>query len=442
MSETSITPHKPPRWLLVARSLLAIAAVCAGYLAWVSFHHGSVVGCGTGSGCDAILQSRWAYWLGLPVSLPACLAYLGLLGATRFTQHAATPDDERGAWVAIIVLSLVIVGAAVWFVALQFFVFHAFCKFCLAAHISATVAAIICLAHVPLAADPTTPMWSTGSGKKGVPRQALVSLALLGISGVFVLVGGQLSFQKQRNFVAVGPQPGKPQTNLSLAELRAQLESQRLSPKSRLVGPGLLSLYRDQFVLSLDELPMMGSPKASNIIVYLYDYSCEHCRKLHEFVTKAHHELGPEFGVVCLPMPLSTNCNPYFPPNSVPFAFSCDYARISLAVWRARPEAYQQFDDWLFALPAPVPVEQAKEHAAQLVGADKLEAALADPWIAQQIGLDCLLYSNNCKATDLPGMPQLIMGDAVSVGPLNSTEHLYVLLSRYLGMPVPLGSGR
>lgn len=31
-------------------------------------------------------------------------------------------------------------------------------------------------------------------------------------------------------------------------------------------------------------------------------------------------------------------------------------------------------------------------------------------------------------------MPQIIMGDAVSSGPVNSVEHLQVLLLRYLGL--------
>ena len=35
---------------------------------------------------------------------------------------------------------------------------------------------------------------------------------------------------------------------------------------------------------------------------------------------------------------------------------------------------------------------------------------------------------------DSSAMPQIIMGDAVSSGPVNSVEHLQVLLLRYLGL--------
>ena len=69
-------------WLLWVRGLLIIAAMGAGYLAWVSIHNGPAAGCGPESGCNAVLQSRWAYWLDLPVSVPAVLVYLALLGMT------------------------------------------------------------------------------------------------------------------------------------------------------------------------------------------------------------------------------------------------------------------------------------------------------------------------------------------------------------------------
>jgi hypothetical protein len=33
-------------------------------------------------------------------------------------------------------------------------------------------------------------------------------------------------------------------------------------------------------------------------------------------------------------------------------------------------------------------------------------------------------------------MPQIIMGDAVSCGPINSVRHLQILLNRYLGLDI------
>ena len=90
----------------------------------------------------------------------------------------------------------------------------------------------------------------------------------------------------------------------------------------------------------------------------------------------------------------------------------------------------------MFAGVKPPPLEQAREYAAQLVGADKLKSTLADPWIQQQILTDCKIHRANWLAVDSSVMPQIIMGDAVSCGPINSVRHLQILLNRYLGLDV------
>jgi uncharacterized membrane protein len=435
-------------WLAWVRALLAVAILGAGYLAWLAIHNGPAAGCGPDSGCDKVLHSRWAYWLDLPVSVPAVLVYLALLGVTVLLQKRPSPDDQRGSWAAIIILSVIVAGAALWFVGLQVFVIKAFCKFCMTAHACGFAAALLCLKNIPLAADPDTPMWTTGSGKRGVPRQAIFSLVLIGLAGVAVLAGGQVLVQKQRNVVKVLPVRGARATKTAAAPSSASTNhstpkalggpstDQPVSPNARLIAPRSLSLYSNQFLIKLDEVPMIGSPDSPHVIVYLFDYNCPHCRALHSILVKTCQQLTNQLGVVCLPMPISTQCNPFLPRTSHSIPNSCEYARLGLAVWRAKPEAQRQFDDWMFAPGKPPPLNQVEEYAAQLVGADKLESALADPWIQQQITTDCQLHLANWTVTGGPEMPQLILGEAVSSGPLNSVEHLLVLLNRYLGMDV------
>jgi uncharacterized membrane protein/protein-disulfide isomerase len=448
-SNNSSHPAIPPTpaWLLWARALLAVAILGAGYLAWVAVHNGPAAGCGPESGCDKVLHSRWAYWLDLPVSVPAVLVYLALLGATVLLQKRPSPDDQRGSWAAIIILSVIVAGAALWFVGLQVFVIKAFCKFCMTAHACGFAAALLCLKNIPLAADPDTPMWTTGSGKRGVPRQAVFSLVLIGLAGVTVLAGGQVVVQKERNVVKVLPVAGarptktaaSTSTNHSTPQaLGSPSTNQPTSPNARLIAPRTLSLYSNQFLIKLDDVPMIGSPDSPHVIVYLFDYNCPHCRALHPILVKTCRQFTNQLGVVCLPMPISPRCNPFLPRTSHAVSNSCEYARLGLAVWRAKPEVQRQFDDWMFATVKPPPLEQAQEYAAQLVGANKLESALADPWIQQQIMTDCQLHRANWLAVDSSAMPQIIMGDAVSSGPLNSVQHLLVLLNRYLGMDVGL----
>ena len=433
--ESSTSLPAPPNfpaasWLKWVRLLLLIALSGAAYLAWVSFHHGSAAGCGPESGCNAVLQSRWAYWLGLPVALPAILAYAALLGLTFLLQKSTSPDDQRGSWTGMIVLSVAIMGAAFWFVGLQALVIQSFCKYCLMAHCCAFAASLICLLNIPFATDPDTPLWTPGSAKRGMPKSAMPSLILAGLAGLAVLVAGQFLGQPQRNVVkdfkhspAAWPAAGLP------------AEIVPASPAAHLVAPRILSLYSNQFVIPLNELPVLGSRDAPQVVVCLFDYTCIHCRALHPLLTQMTRQYSNQLAIVCLPVTLSPQCNPFTPrANAQSGAEACEYARLSLAVWRARPDLYRAFDDWLFAPLRPPSVDQARHYAAGLVGGDQLKAALADAWVARQILTDCKIYRANWLATDNSALPQVVLGNAVSSGPINSTEHFQLLLRRYLGV--------
>ncbi|MCX6906180.1 MAG: hypothetical protein NTW03_22410 [Verrucomicrobia bacterium] len=203
---------------------------------------------------------------------------------------------------------------------------------------------------------------------------------------------------------------------------------------SQLLAPRLLSLYDGRFQFKLDEVPMMGSPDATNLVVSLFDYTCHHCRLLHPMLREAQRRFSNQLGIVSLPMPMATNCNPAIVRYMRPHANACEYAKLGLAVWRANPGAFAQFDDWLFTLEQIVPSDQAKQYAAQLVGADKLEKALADEWITQQIHTDGYLYHSNYLKMGNSILPELILGPVVSFGPLNSVQDLYKLLDQHLGV--------
>ena len=431
-----------PAWVYWVRGLLGVALVGAGYLAWVSIHNGPVAGCGPTSGCGQVLQNPWAYWLDIPVSVPALLVYLALLGTTVLLQKRPAPDEERGAWAATIALAVIVAGAALWFVGLQIFVIKAYCKFCMIAHACGLAAALLCLWHIPLARDPATPMWAAGSGLRGVPRAGVASVAAIGLAGVMALAGGQLLVPRKLNVVRDLRPAGRPVAGQTNAINGTPGEGNSAaptpaSPQPHLVAPRQLSLYSNAFLLQLDTVPMIGSPDATNVIVYVFDYTCSHCRALHPILIRAQRRFGPQLGIVSLPMPISTNCNPFLPPQSHSIANACEYARLGLAVWRAKPAVHGQFEEWMFAGARPAPVAQAKEYAAQLVGPDALEAALKDPWIEQQLLLDCRLHHINWMVSEQPVMPQLIIGDAISTGPLNSVEHLVLLLNHYLGLTAP-----
>src|SRR4051812_18709738 len=87
-----------PGLLLLVRLLMAGAVGISAYLAWTSLSAGAVAGCGPDSACDKVLHSRWAYWLGIPVSLPALLVYFVVLGLS-FRLGAKRPAvEQRKVW--------------------------------------------------------------------------------------------------------------------------------------------------------------------------------------------------------------------------------------------------------------------------------------------------------------------------------------------------------
>ena len=90
-------------WLKIVRGLVGVASLVTIYLAYVSLAlGGGVPGCGPDSGCDRVLSSPWAYWLGIPVSLPG----LGLYAIFLFNTFSLRPDEPKKARRALNVLTL------------------------------------------------------------------------------------------------------------------------------------------------------------------------------------------------------------------------------------------------------------------------------------------------------------------------------------------------
>src|SRR5688572_14560310 len=150
--------HAPGRNLfLLARVLVLGALVLSIYLGWVSFGGSAVAGCGPDSGCDKVLNSRWSKWFGIPVSVPAFFLYvLMLAGLLRLTPKASA-QQQRQAWAVMVPAAWVVIGAVVWFVALQLLVIKAMCPFCMAAHACGLAAAAIVLYLAPVHAAPDKP---------------------------------------------------------------------------------------------------------------------------------------------------------------------------------------------------------------------------------------------------------------------------------------------
>ena len=105
-----------------------------------------------------------------------------------------------------------------------------------------------------------------------------------------------------------------------------------------------------------------------------------------------------------------------------PHVNACQYARIGLGVWRAKPEAIETYDDWFFGFDRPPSLPEATNQAVALVGAAAFEKAVNDPWINQQIQTDISIYKISGLEYRQGSMPQFILGTNIISGTLTTAE--------------------
>jgi uncharacterized membrane protein/protein-disulfide isomerase len=132
-ADSSPTELSRTKLLFALVTVLAVIALgLSSYLAWSTWSSTPVLGCdSTGLvACDHVLSSPWSKWLGLPVSLFGALAYVGILVASWL----AAKQDSSLAWTALLTLSLMAAGSAMWFIGLQAIVLGSFCLYCLGVH--------------------------------------------------------------------------------------------------------------------------------------------------------------------------------------------------------------------------------------------------------------------------------------------------------------------
>ena len=91
-----------------------------------------IAGCGGGSACEEVLNSRWSQIFGIPVTIFGTLVYLGLMFSLAPRGHRLQAP-MLGA----------IAAAAVWFTFVQAVLLGKFCPWCMTAHALAVVILIL-----------------------------------------------------------------------------------------------------------------------------------------------------------------------------------------------------------------------------------------------------------------------------------------------------------
>jgi uncharacterized membrane protein len=398
--------------VLLVRVLLAAALLLSLYLGYKSFGGGAVAGCGPDSGCDKVLHSRWSKWFGIPVSVPAVLLYSLMLAATLRLGPKATAEQQRQAWSILLPGAWAAIAAVVWFASLQVGVIKAICPFCMAAHACGLLAALLILFKAPIREAPEKP-WQREKEVYVVPKQAR-SLVLIALASVGLLVLGQIVYrQASFNVTAVGD---------------AKIEQ---TPTNH-----FFQIYDGRFTFNMNEAPLIGKPMAPYAMVSLFDYTCHYCRDMHGVLKQLSRTFSNDLAIVSLPMPLDSQCNRLIRVTSQYQSNACEYAKLGLAVWHANRKVHHQFDDWLFEPKHPPELGVARQYAAQLVGAQNLEAALTNQWVSDYLQLGINVYATNYFHVRQGNMPQLVIGTNLLTG-TNTLEELYRRLENQLGLKVP-----
>jgi hypothetical protein len=192
---------------------------------------------------------------------------------------------------------------------------------------------------------------------------------------------------------------------------------------------GSIVLLQGHLQLAPDDDPRLGNAAASTRLYLMFDYCCPHCRRAHEYLLDALGQHPRQFSVVCLPTPRDADCNPAITQTEERFEHACELAELALAVWRARPEAFAEFDRWLFAPSRPPQPDAARRKASELVSTERLKAQLAGDAIRSRIARNVRAF-NDSRVEYLPVMMAPEM-DTI-VGRPESREALVEILGREL----------
>jgi uncharacterized membrane protein len=354
---------------------------------WLLFQKASgsityLVGCGAGSGCANVLGSRWSQWFLVPVTALSLLMYAALLVLTFKPRR--TP---------LLAIGTILAGAALWFGIVQAFILHAFCPWCLAAHVIGLTCAIL------IFRGPSIPQH--GPVKPGL---------LAGLAATGLLVAGQV----------LGPVPDTHQeSNVVLSETP---EPKGIAPTKAESGPvhtrgeGRKVTFLGNKQYNVETLPHIGDTKAPHVLVKYYDYACNACRDLHEDLDALMQRHPGKFCVIVLPCPINRACNPNVPEHIQNHANACELAKLALACWRTDPASFHEVHHALFTRPVldlPKAMEVVKPLMKNPLAAD----AMNDPWIAEVLAADSEDYKriNFTINSGKPGeanylMPKLLVG--------------------------------
>jgi uncharacterized membrane protein/protein-disulfide isomerase len=362
---------------LLAAKLIAVGGTAiAGFLSWV--HLSAMVAkartvvplCGGAAwlDCDSVLNSAWSNWLGFPVAPVGLLIWLVVLACLMWPGLR----DSLVRQTVLLASILLLLIAAVFYVYIQLVELRAICTWCMADHTMAILLAMVALLGLRVELGKARLVPGVGAAIAGGV------LLVLGVGG-----GSSLgSFT-----VAISTENGR------------WIETDDAAHA--------ITFNDGNVVLDRRSHPIIGGPDANKFIIELIDPKCGRCALFAPKLKQAMAMLGPEYALVIGYVPSEVGCNHYLQASPEYGKDSCELTKLALAVWLARPEAFEPFSDWLMAELDSLTVDRARSRAAGLVGDDALAEALADPRITQMIRRDVDLAVH----MDIEILPGIVVGN-------------------------------
>ena len=380
------------RWILAGLSMLAL--VLSAIVSWHFLVGGPIIGCGGGSPCDQVLNSRWSTIAGIfPVSGLAVGVYMAMLVATLFVGPATETPVRRLAWSVMLILAGSVAGSAIWFTILQKWIIGDFCSYCMTMHITGLLLAALVI-------------WRT------ITDSARLDIRPLSVMGR-VLTGLVLA-----GFLAASQAGFTPSSVSGIGESEENLP-----------------------VIDYHSAPMVGFPDAPYVVTFLFDYQCSHCQRIHFMLDEVISRYDGKLAFALCPAPLNTQCNPYIPRDVDQFRNSCELAKISLAVWIADRKVFPAFESWMFTYESgdrwhPRSLEAARAEAVELIGQAQFEASITDPWIGHYLETSTQIYGQTIQG-GMGGIPKLVFGPRWVIPVPDNADDLVLILQKSLTVPGP-----
>ncbi|MGL4401172.1 MAG: vitamin K epoxide reductase family protein [Luteolibacter sp.] len=325
------------------------------YLLFQHIAGGGIAGC-AGGPCEEMLTSRWSVVFGVPVTVFGTLVYGGLMVSPKWWGRRFT-----------VPLLGVILGSVFWSLFVQGVLIGKFCPWCLAAH--GVGLAVVCVSVVRSPGNLVR--WSAG---------AFLAIGLMQVYGPV-----PPTYQ-----IDGDPVPGAGQP------VQASGNGRKVS----------FDGGRKSFAVAA--LPRLGSADARHVMVEYFDYQCASCRIMAGYLSALVDHYPADICVLLMPVPLDPVCNDSFLPGDVGHPDSCELARIALAVWREKPEAFSEFHRAVLSRSA-LTVPDVLSLARQQVTRARLDVAMEDPWIDELIAAniaDWVSFSGKTKQ-----LPKLLIRD-------------------------------